>query len=130
MTRATRFLTIAIPLFIAYLLALWHIFPVPILSAARTDELLPVVCSGISLAQILINPSYYPRFTPPFRRTGHLHCRPQLPWWLLVTFGAYSLSSLGLGLVRFHDCPEAYESLLSEITQAKNELRNQGVSVD
>ncbi|WVQ72330.1 hypothetical protein IAR50_001881 [Cryptococcus sp. DSM 104548] len=55
---------------------------------------------------------------------------PVLPWWLLVSFGSYSLSSLGLGLVRFHDTPEAYESLLGEISQAKNELRNAGVAVD
>lgn len=55
---------------------------------------------------------------------------PVLPWWLLVSFGAYSLTSLGLGLVRFHDCPEAYESLLSEISQARDELRNAGVAVD
>ena len=47
-----------------------------------------------------------------------------------MTFGAYSLSSLGLGLVRFHDCPEAYENLLKEIHQAKTELRDQGVDVD
>jgi dolichyl-phosphate mannosyltransferase polypeptide 3 len=47
-----------------------------------------------------------------------------------VSFGAYSLSSLGLGLLRFRDCPEAYESLLAEISQAKNELRDKGVSVD
>lgn len=38
--------------------------------------------------------------------------------------------SLGLGLVRFNDTPDAYESLLTEITQAKNELRDQGVTVD
>ncbi|BEJ14473.1 hypothetical protein CspHIS471_0402400 [Cutaneotrichosporon sp. HIS471] len=55
---------------------------------------------------------------------------PVLPWWLLVCFGSYSLMSLGLGLVRFHDTPDAYESLLTEITQAKNELRDQGVTVD
>ncbi len=36
----------------------------------------------------------------------------QIPWWCLVAFGAYSLGSLGLGLVRFRDCPEAYEELL------------------
>ena len=54
----------------------------------------------------------------------------QLPWWFLVSFGAYSLSSLGLGLLRFNDCPEEYESLLKEITMAKNELRDQGVTVD
>lgn len=56
--------------------------------------------------------------------------RLQIPFWLLVTFGAYSLSSLGLGLLRFRDCPEAYESLLAEISQAKDELRDKGVSVD
>lgn len=36
----------------------------------------------------------------------------QIPWWLLVSFGAYSLGSLGLGLLKFRDCPEAYEELL------------------
>lgn len=47
-----------------------------------------------------------------------------------MCFGSYSLMSLGLGLLRFNDTPEAYESLLTEITQAKNELRDQGVTVD
>ncbi|KIJ53649.1 hypothetical protein M422DRAFT_201859 [Sphaerobolus stellatus SS14] len=55
---------------------------------------------------------------------------PVIPWWLLVTFGSYSLASLGWGLFTFRDCPEAYEELLLEITTAKNELRAQGVSVD
>ncbi|KAF5367519.1 hypothetical protein D9758_003624 [Tetrapyrgos nigripes] len=55
---------------------------------------------------------------------------PVLPWWLLVAFGSYSLWSLGWGLVTFRDCPEAYEELLVEISQAKNELRTKGVSVD
>ncbi|GFZ44761.1 hypothetical protein JCM24511_02486 [Saitozyma sp. JCM 24511] len=95
MTRATRFLTLAIPLVAVYLLMLLHVLPTPILSEEKADAILPV-----------------------------------LPFWLLVLFGAYSLSSLGLGLLRFNDCPEAYESLLKEITQAKNELRDQGVAVD
>ncbi|KAF8488688.1 dolichol-phosphate mannosyltransferase subunit 3 [Gautieria morchelliformis] len=55
---------------------------------------------------------------------------PVIPWWLLVSFGSYSLWSLGWGLLTFRDCPEAYQELLSEITTAKNELRMQGVSVD
>ncbi|KAF9068266.1 dolichol-phosphate mannosyltransferase subunit 3 [Rhodocollybia butyracea] len=55
---------------------------------------------------------------------------PVLPWWLLVSFGSYSLWSLGWGLFTFRDCPEAYEELLTEISQAKNELRNRGVTVD
>ncbi|EUC58777.1 dolichol-phosphate mannosyltransferase subunit 3 [Rhizoctonia solani AG-3 Rhs1AP] len=55
---------------------------------------------------------------------------PTLPWWLLVSFGAYSLGSLGWGLYSFRDCTDAYHELLGEINQAKNELRVRGVSVD
>ncbi|KAK0218087.1 dolichol-phosphate mannosyltransferase subunit 3 [Armillaria fumosa] len=55
---------------------------------------------------------------------------PVLPWWLLVSFGSYSLWSLGWGLWTFRDCPEAYAELMTEISQAKNELRVKGVTVD
>ncbi|KAI5450444.1 hypothetical protein NCC49_003067 [Naganishia albida] len=95
MSRATRFLALALPLTISYLLALFHLIPIPFLSETESSLLLPVI-----------------------------------PWWLLVSFGAYSLGSLGLGLLKFRDCPEAYEELLVEISQAKNQLRDQGVSVD
>ncbi|WVF66618.1 hypothetical protein IAT40_001358 [Kwoniella sp. CBS 6097] len=95
MTKGTRFLTLAIPAVLLYILALFQILPVPLFSEEIVKQILPV-----------------------------------LPFWLLVTFGSYSLSSLGMGLVKFHDCPEAYESLLSEISQARDELRNHGVAVD
>ncbi|KAL4064324.1 dolichol-phosphate mannosyltransferase subunit 3 [Scleroderma citrinum] len=55
---------------------------------------------------------------------------PTIPWWLLVSFGSYSLWSLGWGLFTFRDCPEAYHELLSEINDAKNDLRKRGVTVD
>ncbi|KLO20343.1 dolichol-phosphate mannosyltransferase subunit 3 [Schizopora paradoxa] len=55
---------------------------------------------------------------------------PVLPWWLVVAFGAYSLSSLGYGLYTFNDVPAAYEELMSEISQAKSDLQTKGVSVD
>ncbi|WVQ94222.1 hypothetical protein IAU59_001300 [Kwoniella sp. CBS 9459] len=95
MTKGTRFLTLAIPAVLLYVLALFQILPVPLFSEEIAGLILPV-----------------------------------LPFWLVVTFGSYSLSSLGMGLVKFHDCPEAYESLLSEISQARDELRNHGVAVD
>lgn len=68
-----------------------------------------------------------------------------------MSFGSYTLWSLGWALFTFRDCPEAYQELLSvrgclymallssliyhavyyqEITTAKNELRIHGVSVD
>ncbi|EIM24185.1 dolichol-phosphate mannosyltransferase subunit 3 [Wallemia mellicola CBS 633.66] len=55
---------------------------------------------------------------------------PFFPYWALITFGSYSLASIGFGLFTFKDCPEAYNELLSEITQAKDELRARGVDVD
>ncbi|KAG2110076.1 dolichol-phosphate mannosyltransferase subunit 3 [Suillus cothurnatus] len=55
---------------------------------------------------------------------------PVIPWWLLVTFGSYSLWSLGWGVFTFRDCPEAYQELLQEINEAKNDLRSRGVTVD
>jgi hypothetical protein len=36
---------------------------------------------------------------------------PQLPLWCLVAFGCYSLSVIGMNLVRFRDCPEAAREL-------------------
>ncbi|KAI0050608.1 dolichol-phosphate mannosyltransferase subunit 3 [Auriscalpium vulgare] len=53
-----------------------------------------------------------------------------LPWWLLVSFGSYALWSLGHGLYTFRECTDAYTELLTEISQAKSELRIKGVSVD
>ncbi|KAF7306322.1 Dolichol-phosphate mannosyltransferase subunit 3 [Mycena indigotica] len=55
---------------------------------------------------------------------------PLIPWWLLVSFGSYSLWSLGWGLFTFRDCPEAYEELLKEISQAKDDLRSKGLSFE
>jgi len=68
--------------------------------------------------------------TPFLDATTAEQILPFIPWWLLVSFGSYSLYSLGWGLFTFRDCPEAYTELLSEITQAKNELRSKGISVD
>ena len=43
MSRATRFLALAIPLAIVYLLALLGVLPVPLISSAHASLLLPVV---------------------------------------------------------------------------------------
>lgn len=43
MSRATRFLALAIPLTLLYLLALASIIPVPLLDPAKASLLLPVV---------------------------------------------------------------------------------------
>ncbi|TPX32007.1 hypothetical protein SmJEL517_g04828 [Synchytrium microbalum] len=53
-----------------------------------------------------------------------------LPWWCLVTFGSYSLGSIGFALVSFPDAPKsAFDSLMTEIDMARAELSKKGVDV-
>jgi len=68
--------------------------------------------------------------TPFFSEEHAEQILPVLPWWLLISFGSYTLWSLGHGLYTYRECTDAYTELLSEITQAKSELRAKGVSVD
>ncbi|KAI1487130.1 dolichol-phosphate mannosyltransferase subunit 3 [Biscogniauxia mediterranea] len=55
---------------------------------------------------------------------------PVLPFWALVSFGAYLLFRLGWNIMTFHDVPEAHKELMAEIELAKTELRTRGVDVD
>jgi dolichyl-phosphate mannosyltransferase polypeptide 3 len=54
----------------------------------------------------------------------------QLPFWALVSFGAYLLFKLGWGVFTFNDVPEAHAELMKEIDQARTSLRAKGVDVD
>lgn len=54
----------------------------------------------------------------------------QLPFWLLVSFGAYLLVRLGWGVLTFNDVPEAHKEIVAEIEMAKKDLRRLGVDVD
>jgi len=54
----------------------------------------------------------------------------QLPFWALVSFGAYLLFKLGYNVYNFNDVPEAHKELMAQIEQAKTELRAKGVDVD
>ncbi|PWN19167.1 dolichol-phosphate mannosyltransferase subunit 3 [Microstroma glucosiphilum] len=55
---------------------------------------------------------------------------PVVPWWTLVSFGSYLLWQVGWALFNFNDVPEAYESLMVDIKNAKDFLRERGVDVD
>ncbi|KAI0173043.1 dolichol-phosphate mannosyltransferase subunit 3 [Hypoxylon sp. FL1284] len=55
---------------------------------------------------------------------------PVLPFWALVSFGAYLLFCLGWNVMTFHDVPEAHKELMAEIDLAKTDLRGLGVDVD
>lgn len=55
---------------------------------------------------------------------------PVIPFWALVTFGAYLLFRLGWNVMTFNDVPEAHKELMAEINMAKTDLRGLGVEVD
>ena len=53
----------------------------------------------------------------------------QLPFWALISFGAYLLFKLGWGVFTFNDVPDAHAELMSQIKEARADLRAQGVDV-
>ncbi|CAF9920677.1 MAG: hypothetical protein GOMPHAMPRED_002107 [Gomphillus americanus] len=55
---------------------------------------------------------------------------PVLPLWAIVSFGAFLLFKLGLGVFTFNNVPKAYDSLMVEIEEAKKDLRSKGITVD
>ncbi|TPX48167.1 hypothetical protein SeMB42_g03112 [Synchytrium endobioticum] len=53
---------------------------------------------------------------------------PVIPFWMLVTFGAYALGSIGFALWSFPDVEKhAFDELMMEVEHARRELRNMGV---
>lgn len=95
------------------------------MTRARRVALLSAV---FSIAYILVFFAFIPVPLVAKERTEQI--LPVLPWWLLVSFGSYALWSLGHGVFTFRECTDAYTELLTEISQAKSELRLKGVSVD
>lgn len=53
----------------------------------------------------------------------------QIPFWALISFGAYLLFKLGWGVFTFNDVPEAHAELMGQIKEARADLRAQGVDV-
>lgn len=55
---------------------------------------------------------------------------PFLPWWGLVTFGAYALGTLGWGVYTFKDKEDKYKELLGQIEEAKTFYKEKGVELE
>jgi dolichyl-phosphate mannosyltransferase polypeptide 3 len=53
----------------------------------------------------------------------------QVPFWALITFGAYLLFKLGWGVFTFNDVPDAYAELQGQILEARKDLKAKGVDV-
>lgn len=60
----------------------------------------------------------------------HDEILPYLPFWALVTFGAYALATLGWGVFSFKDKEASYKELLVQIDEAKAFYKSKGVSLD
>ncbi|XP_060116645.1 dolichol-phosphate mannosyltransferase subunit 3 [Heteronotia binoei] len=50
-----------------------------------------------------------------------------LPTYLLVTFGCYSLGTVGYRLATFNDCEEAARELQAQIREARDDLTRRGL---
>lgn len=75
---------------------------------------------------------YFALYTGVIPTTAMFHDEilPFLPFWALVTFGAYALATLGWGVYSFKDKEASYKELLGQIDEAKAFYESKGVSLD
>lgn len=66
----------------------------------------------------------------PTSEVIHNEILPYLPFWALVTFGAYALGTLGWGVLTFKDKEHSYKELLGQIEEAKDFYKKKGVDLD
>ncbi|XP_027892872.1 dolichol-phosphate mannosyltransferase subunit 3 [Xiphophorus couchianus] len=52
-----------------------------------------------------------------------------IPLYLLVSFGCYSLATVGYRVATFNDCNEAARELHEQIKEAKEDLRKKGLKM-
>lgn len=50
-----------------------------------------------------------------------------MPLYLLVTFGCYSLATVGYRVATFNDCDDAAKELQAQIIEAREDLRKKGL---
>jgi dolichyl-phosphate mannosyltransferase polypeptide 3 len=55
---------------------------------------------------------------------------PVLPFWALITLASYLVGRLGLGVMTFNDCNDAYTELMAQIDTAKSDLKVRSVGTD
>ncbi|KAM9928480.1 hypothetical protein OXX59_001810 [Metschnikowia pulcherrima] len=60
----------------------------------------------------------------------HDEILPYLPFWALVTFGAYALGTLGWGVLTFKNKEGSYRELMQQIDEAKAFYQSKGVDLD
>lgn len=58
----------------------------------------------------------------------HNEILPFLPFWAIVSAGAYTLGTLGWGVFTFNDNKDKYEELLVQIDEAKEFYKAKGLA--
>lgn len=53
-----------------------------------------------------------------------------LPFWAVISLGAYLIGRLGLGVLTFNDTHDAYVELQAQIEKAKKDLADRKVGTD
>lgn len=66
----------------------------------------------------------------PSPKLVHDEILPYLPFWALVTFGAYAVGTLGWGVLTFKNKEESYKELLEQIDEAKAFYKSKGLNLD
>lgn len=66
----------------------------------------------------------------PTGKTVHDEILPYLPFWALVSFGAYALGTLGWGVLTFKNKEGSYKELLGQIDEARAFYKTKGLDVD
>lgn len=114
MARAHRVGSVAALIVAVYFLILFNVIPLPFFEAETSNQIVPLV--RFYYPVWFFDSSFRIDLEPLLNRSCKLPLhiwRFKLPWWLLVSFGAYSLWSLGWGLLQLRECPEAYEELIT-----------------
>ncbi|KAM6899711.1 dolichol-phosphate mannosyltransferase subunit 3 [Xenentodon cancila] len=52
-----------------------------------------------------------------------------MPFYLLVSFGCYSLATVGYRVATFNDCEEAARELKEQIKEAQEDLKKKGLKI-
>ncbi|KAL9108128.1 MAG: hypothetical protein Q9227_007104 [Pyrenula ochraceoflavens] len=109
MTRATRTVTLLVALATIYGLLL-----LPLLSPDPANPPSPIAAAVISVIPLKVI----------------VEIVPVLPFWAIVSFGAYLLGRLGLGVLKFKNVDSAFQELMGQLENSRKELKGMGVGTD
>lgn len=117
MARAHRLALFLAAFTFLYVLLFFSVLPLPpFLDPRAVGEILPVVRLALTLTSVpspaVVDEIITLAAISQCINTNSNITLQQIPWWALVSFGSYSLWSMGWGLWSFRDCPEAFEELM------------------